>query len=1003
MGNSGSAQAVGRFRLALRWKLKLESARKQRRWERMEWWFSALLGLPGQLQRLISHVVTWVFNSWPTRASIMPNATILDEFAVAEEAQEMLMQHRPQIERLFQVELNVMGVLGSDPKGARKIWLQLQGSQGKLHRAKEYIKGLCGPELQEEVQYPKDMQCIFLGAQGLFLDCLIRGTTANLTSLHPGTLLISGLAEAFVMAQSRIQEFVGKHQKNLKLPEEREAQVKRSFRELVEKYDDKHAMDLLILPTSVKEELLGLVKEIQEEDMKGQKNGYRMPSGFGRDCSLGWEANAVNGGRSRTPDRPQSVFDIPEELSQIQDQNRTRGSSPDWPMEIIRPQESLHQAADLMQLPYSARPWDARADLPTMDTKPQDPKLRHIPWNDFSRSSEEAQLLPKSQGHLSDLNGPQHWLEAMTAKISRLPKSSSKPFPVTSETQILPGYKGLTESLEDHQAEEKKHLWETASSPVSLPEETTEGEEEAMSDILLSSWTEKEFKMRLNFFKTMGYEERVVKKILLEGGVQEAPSTILDRVQMMAASLSQNEDTSPSQEEPERRGLAALSLKDPYDENSYVKELIKTAVVNCGHCPSKIPTEIQTGAPLASLLRQLNEKGECQDEGECATGGSPMKPEHGGQFGIQRATILNHGESSPSRTHPEERWNGALSNHKGVHVSASNPGVSPTANFFSSLSDPEGIKSAESSTMEALHQASVSTVTGAQRFEEALQTEFKLTLANTPGKKNLRMVIIDGSNVAMMHGLNQFFSCRGIALAVQYFWDRGHREVNVLVPAYRMEKDSNVRERRFLTELHDLRILSLTPSRKIDGRGIVPYDDRMMLKLAEQTNGVIVTNDQFRDLAKESKRWIKIIKESLLQYTFVGNIFMVPDDPLGRSGPTLAEFLRKKTRTKYPECHSFNGQPAAQFTPSRPIAQTEVLQLRDRKPPAGSAGDYRRGRQDSPVEKEKLRSTEETEWLRGKLLEIFEGQDRKVDFVLIREPCCQDLNKLSEAILSFTF
>uniref|UniRef100_A0A8C5WX20 RNase NYN domain-containing protein n=1 Tax=Laticauda laticaudata TaxID=8630 RepID=A0A8C5WX20_LATLA len=414
----------------------------------------------------------------------MPNNRILDEFAVAEEAQEMLMQHRPQIEHLFQVELNVMGVLGSDPKGARKIWLQLQGSQENLHRAKEYIKGLCAPELQEEIEYPKDMQCIFLGAHGLFLDCLIRGTSASLTFLCPGTLLISGLAEAFVMAHSRIQEFVGKHQKNPKLPEEREAQVKRSFRELVENYDDKHAMDLLILPTSVKEELLCLVKEIQEEDKEGQRNGYRTPFSFGRDCSLGWEAN-VNSGRSG----------------------------------------------------------------------------------------------------------------------------------------------------------------------------------------------------------------------------------------------SQN-----------------------------------------------------------------------------------------------RATILNHGESSQQKAHPEERWNGVLSNHKGVHVPASNPRVSPTANFLSSLLDSEVSQLTKSASVEALHQASVSTVTGAQRFEEALQTEFKLKLANTPGKKNLRMVIIDGSNVAMMHGLNQFFSCRGIALAVQYFWDRGHREVNVLVPAYRMEEDSNVRERHFLTELHNLRILSLTPSRKIDGR-----------------------------------------------------------------------------------------------------------------------------------------------------------------------------------------
>ncbi|XP_070585994.1 protein KHNYN-like [Erythrolamprus reginae] len=965
----------------------------------MEWWFTALWGLPRRLQRLISHVATWVFNSWQTEASIMSNSRILDEFAVAEETQEMLMQHRPQIERLFQVELNVMGVLGSDPQGARKIWLQLEGNHENLHRAKEYIKGLCDPELQEEVQYPKDMHCIFLGAHGLFLDCLIQGTSANLTFLHPGTLQISGLAEAFVMAQSRIQEFVGKHQKNPKLPEEREIQVKRSFRELVEKYDDKHTMDLLILPTSVKEELLGLVKEIQEEDMEGYRNGYRTLSGFGRNYSLGWEANAVNSARSKTPDRPQSVFDISEERNQFQEQNRTRGSNPVWPMEFTRPQESLHKTTDLMQLPYSPRPWDARADLPTVDTKPQDQKHLHVPWDNFPKSSDEVQLHTKPQGHLSDLNGPQHWLETMITKNSGLSKSS-KPIPASSETQILPGYKGLTKNLEDLQAEEKNPLWATESSPVSLPEETTEEEEAPTSDILLSSWTEKEFKMRLNFFKTMGYEEHVVKKILLEGGVQEAPSTILDRVQMMAA---RREDTSSSQGEPEQQGIAALSLEDTYDENSYVQELIKTAVASCGHCPSKIPTEIQAGAPLASLLRQLNEKGKRQDVGENATGGSSTKPEHGGQFGIQRAAILNNRESSPQRTHPEERWNGALSNHKSVCVSASNPRVSSTANFLSSPSDTEEIQSAKSTSLEALHQACVSTVTGAQRFEEALQTEFKLMLTNTPGKKNLRMVIIDGSNVAMMHGLNQFFSCRGIALAVQYFWDRGHREVNVLVPAYRMEKDSNVKERQFLIELHDLSILSFTPSRKIDGRGIVPYDDRMMLRLAEQTNGVIVTNDQFRDLAKESKGWVKLIKESLLQYTFVGNIFMVPDDPLGRSGPTLADFLKKKTRTKYPDCHSFNGQPTPLWTPSHPISQTEVLHLRDRKPPAGSVGDYRRGWQDSPVEKERLRSTEETEWLRSILLEIFVGQDRKVDFVLIREPCCVDLNKLSEALLNFTF
>ena len=35
---------------------------------------------------------------------------------------------------------------------------------------------------------------------------------------------------------------------------------------------------------------------------------------------------------------------------------------------------------------------------------------------------------------------------------------------------------------------------------------------------------------------------------------------------------------------------------------------------------------------------------------------------------------------------------------------------------------------------------------------------------------------------------------------------------------------------------------------------------------------------------------------SLLPFTFVGNLFMVPDDPLGRNGPTLDEFLKKPNR-----------------------------------------------------------------------------------------------------------
>lgn len=34
----------------------------------------------------------------------------------------------------------------------------------------------------------------------------------------------------------------------------------------------------------------------------------------------------------------------------------------------------------------------------------------------------------------------------------------------------------------------------------------------------------------------------------------------------------------------------------------------------------------------------------------------------------------------------------------------------------------------------------------------------------------------------------------------------------------------------------------------------------------------------------------------LLQYVFAGDLFMVPDDPLGRSGPHINDFLRAQNR-----------------------------------------------------------------------------------------------------------
>ncbi|KAL8220384.1 UNVERIFIED_CONTAM: hypothetical protein K2H54_044935 [Gekko kuhli] len=203
--------------------------------------------------------------------------------------------------------------------------------------------------------------------------------------------------------------------------------------------------------------------------------------------------------------------------------------------------------------------------------------------------------------------------------------------------------------------------------------------------------------------------------------------------------------------------------------------------------------------------------------------------------------------------------------------------------------------------------------------------------------ENLRPVVIDGSNVAMslnfslhtlplafygaspcllhrlqreqpcfqggeegtipVHGDKDVFSCRGILLAVNWFLDRGHTDITVFVPSWRKEQskpDVPITDQHILHDLEKKKILVFTPSRRVGGKRVVCYDDRFIVKLAYESDGIIVSNDTYRDLQTERPEWKKFIEERLLMYSFVNDKFMPPDDPLGRHGPSLDNFLRKK-------------------------------------------------------------------------------------------------------------
>uniref|UniRef100_A0A8D8YG68 Probable ribonuclease ZC3H12D n=1 Tax=Cacopsylla melanoneura TaxID=428564 RepID=A0A8D8YG68_9HEMI len=164
-------------------------------------------------------------------------------------------------------------------------------------------------------------------------------------------------------------------------------------------------------------------------------------------------------------------------------------------------------------------------------------------------------------------------------------------------------------------------------------------------------------------------------------------------------------------------------------------------------------------------------------------------------------------------------------------------------------------------------------------------------------KSGLRPIVIDGCNVAMEHGKvvgpnSQFnFSGRGVQIVVDYFRKRGHKEIHVFIPHHKVHQRSTSNP-EILEQLKTDGILTLTPSRFVEGKLQVAYDDRYIVQTAAELGGVIVSNDRYRDLMQENDKWKATIEQRLLMFNFVKDMLMFPQDPLGREGPTLDQFLK---------------------------------------------------------------------------------------------------------------
>lgn len=76
----------------------------------------------------------------------------------------------------------------------------------------------------------------------------------------------------------------------------------------------------------------------------------------------------------------------------------------------------------------------------------------------------------------------------------------------------------------------------------------------------------------------------------------------------------------------------------------------------------------------------------------------------------------------------------------------------------------------------------------------------------------------------------------------------------IILPLSRHKK-SNAEEKKILNALAEKEILTYTPHRRTEGKSWNCYDDRFIVDYASQVKGIVVTNDNYRDLIGESEEF----------------------------------------------------------------------------------------------------------------------------------------------------
>jgi hypothetical protein len=188
----------------------------------------------------------------------------------------------------------------------------------------------------------------------------------------------------------------------------------------------------------------------------------------------------------------------------------------------------------------------------------------------------------------------------------------------------------------------------------------------------------------------------------------------------------------------------------------------------------------------------------------------------------------------------------------------------------------------------------------AKSKSDAAHSKLSAAPASTPSPSSTsssdRVVVLDAANIAMRHGLQRRFSCRGIQLCAEHFIAQGDRVVAFL-PDYCLDVDADGSFRRRVAPSGGgrgggRRRLTITPDDRVlleilVDSGVVVLtpamdsDDLYCIHYARRHDAFLVTNDLFRDHISETdgpkarqtelRNWLQTRR---ISYTWVADEFL---------------------------------------------------------------------------------------------------------------------------------